>query len=159
LISNCNLSNNICTAPLGYFGKSAGAFGGALFQESGSVTFTNSTLAFNGAFGKDANAAYPARPSAAYGGAIAVSSGAATLTRCTLISKLARGGDAFHFSGTGEAQGGAIYSSATFTASESTFAGNQALSGSLSNTNTDGRGGAIYNSGLAVLNGCSLISN
>jgi hypothetical protein len=163
LISNCILSRNICIAPTGEggnpVGKGAGAFGGALFQESGSVTFTNSTIAFNQAFGSNTIPFDYARPGAAYGGAMAVSSGTTTVTRCTLISNLARGGDAFHFSGTGEAQGGAIYSSATFRASESTFASNQALSGGGSNTNTDGRGGAIYNSGLAVLNGCSLISN
>jgi hypothetical protein len=86
-------------------------------------------------------------------------SGTTTVAHCQVISNLARGGNAWHYSGTGEAQGGAIYSSATFTAIESTFAGNQAVSGYGSNTNTDGRGGAIYNSGLVVLNGCSLISN
>jgi hypothetical protein len=162
LILNCILTNNVCIAPTGESRRrGASAFGGALFQESGSVTFTNSTLAFNQAIGTDA--ATPsfnfARPGAAYGGVIAVSSGTTTLMRCTFISNLASGGYAWHDSGTGEAQGGAIYSSATFRANESTFAGNQALSGGNSTTNTDGRGGAIYNSGLAVLNGCSLISN
>jgi hypothetical protein len=156
LISNCILSNNICTAPLG---ENAGAFGGALFQESGSVTFSNSTLAFNEAFGNDANPAYPARPGAAYGGAIATMAGTTVIAHCLVISNLASGGNAWHASGTGEAQGGAIYSSATFKASESTFVGNQALSGGNSDTNTDGCGGAIYNLGSAVLNGCTLISN
>jgi hypothetical protein len=162
-ILNCILSNNICIAPWGENGnaggRGAGAFGGALFQESGSVTFTNSTLAFNGAVGSNQTTISFARPGSGYGGAIATMLGATTIAHCQVISNFARGGNAFHFSGTGEAQGGAIYSSATFTASESAFAGNQAVSGSLSNTNTDGRGGAIYNLGLAVLNGCSLISN
>jgi hypothetical protein len=157
VIVNCILSNNVCIAPTG--GTGAGAFGGALFQESGSVTFSNSTLVFNQAFGSNAIPRQFARPGAAYGGAMAVSSGTITVTRCTLISNLALGGNAYHGSGTGEALGGAIYSSATFTGSESTFAGNQALSGGGSNTNTDGRGGAIYNLGSAVLNGCSLFSN
>jgi hypothetical protein len=165
LILNCILSNNVCAAPLGEDvnagGKGAGAsaFGGALFQESGSVTFTNSTLAFNEAFGNDSHPLDFPKPGAAYGGAIATILGTTTLARCQVISNLARGGNAWHWSGTGEAQGGAIYSSATFTAIESTFAGNQALSGHGSDVNTDGRGGAIYNLGLVVLNGCSLISN
>jgi hypothetical protein len=78
--------------------------------------------------------------------------------RCQVISNAAIGGNAWRHSGTGEAQGGAIYSSATVRASECSFAGDQALSGNGSNP-TDGRGGAIYNLGLAVLNGCSLTSN
>jgi hypothetical protein len=154
LILNCMLSNNVCIAPLG----GVAASGGALFQESGSVKFTNSTLAFNEAFGDDSNP-YAGGSPGAYGGAIATMSGTTIVAQCQIISNLARGGNAWHHSGPGEAQGGALYSSAAFTGSESAFAGNQAVSGGLSNTNTDGRGGAIYNLGLAVLNGCSLISN
>jgi len=76
-----------------------------------------------------------------------------------MTSNLARGGNAFRYSGTGEAQGGAIYSSGTVFASESSFTGNQALSGNYSSINTDGRGGALYNLDTAVLSGCSFISN
>jgi hypothetical protein len=164
LILNCVLSNNVCTAPTGEAGsggRGAAASGGALFQEAGSVTFTNSTLTFNQAFGIDSPTIvgpFP-RPGAAYGGAIAVSAGTTTIIRCQMTSNLARGGNAFRYSGTGEAQGGAIYSSGSVFANDCSFAGNQALSGNNSNVNTDGRGGAIYNLGMAVLNGCSLISN
>ena len=166
VILNCILSNNICIARAGESGLSGGrgaaASGGALCQESGSVTFTNNTIALNQAVGIElpSDAHNFARPGAAYGGAIASMAGTTFIAHCQVISNLARGGDGWHWSGTGEAQGGAIYSSATFRATESTFAGNQALAGGGSNTNTaDGKGGAIYNSSLAVLNGCSLISN
>jgi Divergent InlB B-repeat domain/Immunoglobulin I-set domain len=88
-ILNCTLSNNVCIAPLGESpntgGRGAGAFGGALFQESGSVTFTNSTLAFNQAFGIDSNPDTHGRPGAAYGAAIAVSSGTTTIMQCPLF--------------------------------------------------------------------------
>jgi hypothetical protein len=156
-ISNSMLSNNICATayihPLG-----SAAFGGALYQESGSVTFTNSTLASNEAFGTDDLPPDQNSPRGqAYGGAIATMSGTTTLERCQIISNFARGGNAPHGSNVGEAQGGAIYSSATFRASDSTFAGNQASAGV--NSFRDGRGGAIYNLGLAELNGCSLVSN
>jgi hypothetical protein len=159
LIVNCNLRSNICTASPGGIG--AAAFGGAVFVASGLVTLSNSTVAANMALGSNAppiTGNFP-KPSGAYGGALAAASGQVTLMRCQVISNAAIGGNAWRYSGTGEAQGGAIYSSATFRASESTFAGNRALSGEYSNVNTDGRGGAIYNLGLAVLNGCSLIFN
>jgi hypothetical protein len=81
------------------------------------------------------------------------------MMRCQVISNAAIGGNAFRYSGNGEAQGGAIYSSGTVSSSESTFSGNQALSGSGSPYTADGCGGAIYNLGLADLNRCSLISN
>jgi hypothetical protein len=158
-ISNSILSNNVCTTPYVHpFGSSA--FGGALFQESGSVTFSNSTLASNEAFGTDSSNGGPPLnlpPGQAYGGAIATMSGTTTIERCQIISNLARGGGVLHDSGVGEAQGGAVYTSATFRASDSTFAGNQASAGY--NSSRDGRGGAVYNLGLAVLNRCSLVSN
>jgi hypothetical protein len=139
----------------------AAALGGALFQESGSVTITNSTLASNKASGDNSSSEnfLEPKPAAAYGGAIATISGTTTIQRCQVNSNLASGGNAWRYSGTGEAQGGAIYSSGTVFASESSFSGNQALSGNYSDKNTDGRGGALYNLGTTVLNGCSFYSN
>jgi hypothetical protein len=156
-ISNSILSNNVCTTAL-IHPYGASAFGGALYQSQSFVTFTNSTLASNEAFGANDTAPDQNTPAGqAYGGAIATMSGTTTLERCQVISNLAQGGGAPHISSTGEAQGGAIYSSATFRASDSTFAGNQASAGY--NTRRDGRGGAIYNLDLVELNRCSLVSN
>jgi hypothetical protein len=165
LIINCDLRSNVCTASPGtasFGGTSAAALGGAVFLASGSVTLSNSTLGANMALGSNAPAIFNGgneKPSGAYGGALAAAAGQMTLMRCQVISNVAIGGNAWRYSGTGEAQGGAIYSSATFRARESTFADNQALSGSGSDIDTDGRGGAIYNLGLAELNACSLIAN
>jgi hypothetical protein len=166
LVLNCNLSSNLCTAPAGANDpavSSAVAIGGALFLGSGAVTFSNSTLMANTAAGSNALAiGTPAtydKPSRAYGGALAVASGQVILMRCQVISNVAIGGYAWRYSGTGEAQGGAIFSSGTVFAAESSFSGNRALSGSGSNINTDGRGGALYNLGTAVVNACSFISN
>jgi hypothetical protein len=161
LIANCNLSENICTAPGGGdFG--AAALGGAVFQASGSVTISNSVLAANLASGADSpfgpTVGFPS-PSSAYGGAIAAVSGTVIIERSQLSANTARGGNAFRYSGTGEAQGGAIFSAGTLLSLDSTFSGNQALSGNYSDVNTDGRGGALYNTGSAALNRCSFYSN
>jgi hypothetical protein len=164
LVLNCNLSSNLCMAPAGGYPVGAASLGGALFLRSGFVTISNSTLLANMAVGGSPHiiAIEPAtgyRPGRAYGGAVAAGSGTVTIVRCQVISNAAIGGNAFRYSGTGEAQGGAIYSSGTVFASENSFAGNQALSGSGSNVNTDGRGGAFYNLGAAVVNACAFISN
>jgi len=161
LVLNCNLSSNLCMAPAGGYG--AAALGGALFLRSGFVTVSNSILMANTAAGSNNLGVFGPgdydKPSGAYGGALAAASGQVTLMRCQVISNAAIGGNAWRYSGTGEAQGGAIYSSGTVFASESSFTGNQALSGNYSSINTDGRGGALYNLDTAVLSGCSFISN
>lgn len=159
LVLNCNLSSNVCAAPPG--GTGAAASGGALFLASGSVTLSNNTFMGNAAAASNSpgDLFNQIKASAGHGGALAIASGQATIVRCQLQSNVAAGGNGFRYGGTGEAQGGAIYSSGTVTATESSFSGNRALSGSGSNVNTDGRGGAFYNSGSASLSACSFYSN
>ncbi len=160
LLLNCNLSSNTCTGPASP--GSTSAFGGAIFLASGSLVISNSIISSNTAVGGNAPANQTDdgdAPASAYGGAIAALSGTAMVVLCQISSNAANGGQGFENSGTGEAQGGAIYSSGTLVASNTAFSGNQAVSGSGSSFNTDGRGGAIYNLGSASLTGCTVSSN
>ncbi len=163
LVLNSVLNSNACTTIAGgSAGNASAARGGAVAHLSGSLSISNSVLAANEAIGGSAPvqllAGFP-RPGSAYGGAVAASGGTVHIDRSRLVSNMARGGDAFRHSGTGEAQGGAVIAEATLLVFNSSFTGNQALSGSGSSSNTDGRGGAIHTSGFAVLDGCSLHSN
>ena len=88
-----------------------------------------------------------------------MTSGIVIINHSQFATNIANGGNAYRYSGTGEAQGGAIFSGATLSASDSSFFGNQSLSGNFSRVNTDGRGGAIHNSGSAILNRSSFYSN
>jgi hypothetical protein len=159
VIQRSVLSSNFCVAPGG--GSGAAALGGAVFLASGGVLLTNSALDHNMAIGGDSPASFAGfpRPSAAYGGAIAAISGSATMTLCNLISNQAVGGNAFRYSGTGEAQGGAVFSQVQFQASRCGFYFNRAASGNYSSLNTDGRGGAFYNAGPGGLDACAFVSN
>jgi hypothetical protein len=162
VVINCALNSNTCTTVAGGFSdNSSAARGGALFQASGSLSISNSDLEANQAAGGDAPLILGSvpRPGSAYGGAIAASGGTVRMDHSQLASNTARGGQAFRHSGTGEAQGGAVFSGATLLAFDCSFARNQALSGSYSSVNTDGRGGAIYTAGSAVLDACSVYSN
>lgn len=161
-VVNCVLNSNVCTAPAGgSAGNSSAAKGGALFQASGLLSVSNSTLAANQAAGGNAPhvlGPFP-RPGSAYGGAVAASGGTLRIDRSLLVSNTASGGLGFRHSGTGEAGGGAVFSEDTLLSFDSRFTGNRALCGSYSSQNTNGRGGAIYNAGLAVLGACSIYSN
>jgi len=159
VLLNCNIGTNLCTAPAGGTGTTAS--GGALFQNGGSVALTNCGFGGNVALGGDSpfgNSSLP-KPSGAHGGALVLSSGSGAAAFCVFNVNTARGGNAYRASGTGEAQGGAIYSLGTFVSWNNTFAGNGAISGSGSDVNTDGRGGALYNRGAATVNGCTIVSN
>jgi hypothetical protein len=149
---SCTLSNNLSLAPPGE--TTAKSKGGAIYQGSGSIIVSNGLFFSNFALGSDSPfgaGGFP-RPGSGYGGAVAIGSGETMLSQCRFLTNVARGGNAFRYSGTGEAGGGAIYIGGDLSVSDSTFAGNQALSGDYSNINTDGDGGAIYNVGSAVFN-------
>jgi hypothetical protein len=158
VLARCNLSNNICTAPLG--NPTGSGFGGAVFLASGSLAISNSAITANVAYLPDMPLIFQAaRNGSAYGGALAAESGTVNLVRCHLTSNVARGGNAFRVIGSGEGKGGGIFSTANVMAWDSTFSDNQALAGSHSFSGADGRGGAFFNAGNAALNGCSLVSN
>lgn len=150
-------SNNVSLSPAG--GTGARARGGAIFLASGSIFISNNTLAANQAMGEHSFGSQSGHPSSAYGGAIAADLGTMTINSSVLVSNIAQGGRGYHYSGDGEAQGGAIMSKAFLAVNDTSFSGNQALAGTYSYLNADGCGGAIYNAGTAVLNRCSLYWN
>jgi len=154
LIANCNVSSNASLGPI-----SSAAFGGALFLASGSVAFSNSIISSNTAFGASGFPYVGYAPAPAYGGAIAATSGTAIITMCQVVSNVAQSGQSGGYNGTVQAEGGGVFSSATVLVSNSTFSGNQALSGGVATNSPDGGGGAFYNSGSAIMVGCTISSN
>ncbi|HYG35530.1 MAG TPA: choice-of-anchor Q domain-containing protein, partial [Clostridia bacterium] len=155
------LSSNLCKAPAGGTGAGATAFGGAIFLASGSLVLTNAFLSENLAWGEDSfydSVGFP-RPGSSCGGAVAALQGTVTIEHSQIISNRAFGGNAVRHSGTGEARGGGVFSSAIVVAHNSLFHGNQAVSGNGSSKNTDGLGGACHNSGTAAFSSCSFVLN
>jgi predicted outer membrane repeat protein len=121
-------------------GAANGSFGGALYNNAGTLTVSNVTLTANQSFQGGAiastgsltvsNATISSNTSS-YGGAI-YNSGTATVMGCTLSSNAATSG-----------QGGGIFSDGTLTLENSTVASNSAR---------NAEGGGIYNGGtLTVL--------
>jgi hypothetical protein len=159
LIENCTLGSNICYAPPASVHSSSR--GGALCLESASTIISQTLLATNRAFGGAAPNTLEnvLVPSAAYGGAILAKSGTLNLLHCSVFSNLAIGGNGFRHSGTGEAEGGALYSSASLLVKDTAFSGNRAQSGNGSSKNTSGAGGAVHNSGSAVFERCAFVAN
>jgi len=163
VVINSILSNNQCRVEYG--GDSLGgarANGGALFQSSGQLSISNTTFAANMAVGGDSRLGFAgdqSPPGRAYGGALAAVAGDVSIDASRFTSNSARGGSAWRYSGTGEAQGGALWINGHLVAADTSFSQNQALSGHDSNRNTDGRGGAIHNGGSAVLVRCAIHSN
>ena len=163
-IMGCNVSSNVC---LGLSGDGMGlAMGGAAFQASGSLTVSNSVFALNQAIGGSFIAFPGGTPSSpAYGGALAAAGGSVTIDHSQFCANIARGGDASRSGNAGPAAGGAVYSTSALTVRDSSFFGNQSLAGNntpVNSTTSAGIaafGGAIYNSGMAVLNRCSVYSN
>ncbi len=167
-ISGCNVSSNFCSGICEYNGFTSGTgltMGGAAFQASGSMTIASSTFALNLAFGS-IGVGTPATPaSPAYGGAVAANGGSITIDHSQFSQNAAEGGSAGYHGAAGPAFGGAVYSAAALSVGDSSFFGNQTLAGNNTVVPTaatrgiDGSGGAIYNSGTAVLNRCSVCSN
>jgi hypothetical protein len=163
-IKGCNVGSNVC---LGLSGDGMGlAMGGAAFQASGSLTVSNSVFALNQAIGGSFIGFPGGTPSSpAYGGALAAAGGSVTIDHSQFCANIARGGDASTSGNAGPAAGGAVYSTSALTVRDSSFFGNQSLAGNntpVNSTTSAGIaafGGAIYNSGMAVLNRCSVYSN
>ena len=98
-------------------------------------------------------------PGRAYGGAGATAASDTLIEASRFTANAARGGGANRYSGTGKAQGGALWIDGNVVAADTSFSQNQAVSGSFSSLNTDGRGGAIHNGGSTVLLRCAIYSN
>jgi Divergent InlB B-repeat domain/Immunoglobulin domain len=155
----CNCSSNTCQAvPGGMFGPPSGvAFGGAVFQASGTLLVSNCVFALNRAL---ANQSFDYQGGPGYGGALCANGGVVIIDHSQFIGNTSKGGDSKQPT---PAFGGAIYSSSTLTVESSIFTGNQALSGDygggLYNYVSYGQGGAIYNASSATLNRSSIYSN
>jgi uncharacterized repeat protein (TIGR02543 family) len=152
----CNCSSNTCQAvPGGMFGPPSGvAFGGAVFQASGTLLVSNCVFALNRAL---ANQSFDYQGGPGYGGALCANGGAVIIDHSQFAGNTSKGGDSKQPT---PAFGGAIYSSSTLTVESSSFAGNLALAGNYGVYNVaDGQGGAIYNAGSAVFNRSSIYSN
>jgi hypothetical protein len=163
-IISCNVSSNfcygVCEPSLGGGGTGL-TMGGAVFQASGSLTVANSIFSSNlalGGNGAGSPSAGPASP--AYGGALAANGGSITVDHCQFFANTAIGGNIGNHGVAGPAYGGAVYSTAALTVTDSSLFGNQALAGN-GNSSLDeyGYGGAIYNLGTAALNRCLVYSN
>lgn len=156
-IDGCTFSSNVCYTEAGT--TPAYSSGGALFLHSASVTMSNTLLVSNVIFSATASEDSRMKPAHAYGGAIAANLGSLGLNRCSILENTAKGGNAFRHSGTGEARGGALYSSASLLVKDTAFSGNRAQSGNGSSKNTSGAGGAVHNSGSAVFERCAFVAN
>lgn len=165
LISGCNVSSNlsesVCETDGFYYGTGL-AMGGGIFQASGTMTIAGSIVSMNQALG-GIGVHYPGvTASPAYGGACATI-GSLTINHSQFVANTVKGGNqGYHGSGA-MGYGGAVYSTATMFASDSSFFGNQTFSGSSSDSHAagliNGYGGAIYNAGTALLNRCLVCSN
>jgi hypothetical protein len=163
-ITSCNVSSNfcygVCEPSLGGGGTGL-TMGGAVFQASGSLTIANSIFSSNlalGGNGAGSPSAGPASP--AYGGALAANDGRIMVDHCQFFANTATGGNIGNHGVAGPAYGGAVYSAAVLTVTDSSLFGNQALAGN-GNSSLDeyGYGGAIYNLGTTALNRCLVYSN
>jgi hypothetical protein len=154
-IAGCTVSSNQCYSSSSTGGES---FGGAAFQASGSLLISNSAFAGNLAAGSSNIGVGPAAQPG-LGGALAVNGGTLTIDHCQFTGNAAIGGNAYHYSA--PAFGGAVYCAAVMTAKDSTFSGNQAYSSGwyIVSTPPQCEGGAVYNTGSAVFNRCSIYSN
>ena len=151
-IVGCNVISNECYSSGGF-----SSFGGAIFQSAGPLLISNSVVAGNLAVGSDGDANSPAQPG--FGGALVVNGGNLTIDHCQFTGNSAIGGNQYHYSAPGF--GGAVYCASVMAANDSSFSGNQAYSSGryIVSASPQCEGGAVYNSGSAAFNRCSIYSN
>ncbi|HTB83588.1 MAG TPA: choice-of-anchor Q domain-containing protein [Candidatus Sulfotelmatobacter sp.] len=133
--------------------------GGALYIASGNVRVAASLFSTNTASGIGANDVLTSGEAIpGFGGAIVMAGGNVTVQQCQFLNNLAYGaiGGADGFAG--PSRGGAIYSMTTASISDSFFFNNQAP-GRFSALVQTNQGGAIFNSGMMILNRCCVCSN
>ncbi|MEI9864120.1 MAG: choice-of-anchor Q domain-containing protein [Limisphaerales bacterium] len=182
-IADCDVRGNFCqglwATVVAYIRDNSGFYhqtiangtgltmGGAVFQDSGALTVLNSRFEINRAIGGDGPVSQTSGviASPAFGGALAITGGSTIIDHSKFSANTSKGGDAGFHGGAGQASGGAIYSGAALTLTESSLTGNQSLAGigtavpQGGTKGVDGFGGAIYNAGTAVLNRCAVYSN
>ncbi len=158
------LNSNLCL----YWDNSTGyedytnySCGGALYQQSGSLSLSNSMLTANLATGRTGTDDQLATNSAVYGGALAAFGGTTTIDHCQFLANTAFGGAGYIGFGSfgSEGKGGAIWSTNSLTIERTVLAGNYAISGFGGPGVLPGAGGAIYNTGTAIINDSQISSN
>ena len=158
-IRDSTLSSNLCLYTAN--GGTNYACGGALYQQAGSLSLSNSILTANLAMGSTGTGYASATNSSVYGGALAAFGGITTIDHCQLLANTAYGGAGYIGFGSfgSEGKGGAIWSTNTLSIERTVLAGNYAISGFGGPGVLPGAGGAIYNTGDAVINDSQITAN
>jgi hypothetical protein len=141
------------------------AFGGGIYQASGTLNLIDTTLATNGAFG--GSSLYFAHTANGYGGGL-FNAGTLNATNSNFYGNNASGGSGAGGDGfpAPDAYGGAIFNQGTANVMDTTLSGNEALGGfggrGLGNVplaSGGGNGGGIFNSNVLLLLGSTLSQN
>ena len=158
-IRDSTLSSNLCLYTAN--GGTNYACGGALYQQAGSLSLSNSILTANLAMGSTGTGYGSATNSSVYGGALTAFGGITTIDHCQFLANTAYGGAGFIGFGSfgSEGKGGAIWSTNSLTIERTVLAGNYAISGFGGPGVLPGAGGAIFNTGTAVINDSQISSN
>jgi hypothetical protein len=139
------------------------AFGGAIYQASGTLNLMATTLATNGALGGSSVMSRFGEAASGYGGGL-FNAGTLNSTNCNFTANLAEGGSN---GGGPDAYGGAIFNQGELNLIDATLSGNQAIGGygglaDIPNSplpSGGGNGGGIFNSNVLLMLGCTLAQN
>jgi hypothetical protein len=145
--------------------QGGGGLGGAIWTSNTTANFYNSTFTSNLAVG--AGLPYQGADGAGSGegGAIFATNGVLNCVGCTFTTNSVAAGYKVKNGNVGLAQGGAIWSQASLSVSQSSFFGNQAIGQGTGNIGTgndnagEGSGGAIFNGNTLSLSGSTFAKN
>jgi len=145
------------------------SYGGGVCLNSGFLNATNTALNGNQVDGMSMSGLgqWGSGPNYSFGGGLAILAGTANVDSCQFLTNGAVGGAGINngeengYLMSGQGEGGAIWSVGVLTATRSAFSGNTAITGSGDAVAPPlpACGGAVFNSGTAVLNGCQISSN
>jgi hypothetical protein len=143
--------------PAAISGQAGSGLGGAIWTSNATANFYNSTFAGNLTVGADLPFLASANAGSGEGGAIFATSGTLTCFGCTFTTNSATAGFKVKNGSVGFARGGAIWSQAALSVSQSSFIGNQAAGQGTGNVGTgndragEGSGGAIFSGSTFAL--------
>jgi len=146
-------------------GQAGSGLGGAIWASNATANFYNSTFTGNLTVGADLPFLGSANAGSGEGGAIFATSGTLTCFGCTFTTNSATAGFKVKNGSTGLAQGGAIWSQAALSVSQSSFIGNQAAGQGTGNVGTgndragEGSGGAIFSGSTFALSTSTFANN
>jgi hypothetical protein len=141
------------------FGTPVGSgLGGAIWASNATANCFNSTFAFNSAAGADIPYGSGYQSGSGEGGALFTTNGVVNCFSCTFASNGVVSGHKVKSGSVGYARGGAIWSHAALSVSQSSFVANQALGNGTGNYGNGG-GGAIFNDNILVLTASTFANN